>query len=723
MLSSDPSVQDGLTALSREYTRLGSNAKLVLQQRYIEDNPFPTGEKHKYSQAETGDGYDQSHADLHTFFRTLVESSGYYDLFLVSQEGEVVYTMYKELDYATNLLTGDYQDSGLADAVRGALQSANAAVTFTAFEPYEPSAMAPAAFAAIPLFDRFGRRLGALALQLPSDKLSAALRTPESFGAEGRAFLVDSAGRLNSSFDNSDAFDTLDTLPQTDAVRAAMAGETKFFPKSASITDTPIAAQTRSIKVGGHRYGLVVEKEAALAYAGVNHTITVFVMLALGIAMASGGAGIYLARGFSTPLLQIRDTTQALAEGKFDSEIPSQDREDEFGLIAQAMEEFRLTLRDAKLAEDERERLSEEQARTVERLSGALKKLRDGDLSFSLDEPFAEAYDRLRLDFNKSVETLNHALAQVVESTESIRRGAVEISQASDDLSNRTENQAATLEETAAALDELTASVKSAAEGAQSVEAIVSEAKKEATQSGVVVKTAVEAMNAIEASSEQISQIIGVIDDIAFQTNLLALNAGVEAARAGESGKGFSVVASEVRALAQRSSEAAHEIKALISGSTHQVETGVELVGKAGEALESIVDRVSHISTLVSEIAAGATEQSAGLGEINIGVNQLDQVTQQNAAMVEEATAASHILQKDTSTLADLVAGFNLRKERGHDPDAENDEEAEDDEFETASDNQGTKPEIIHGSVVTIAPKPMSRPMATGTDDGGWQDF
>jgi methyl-accepting chemotaxis protein len=254
-------------------------------------------------------------------------------------------------------------------------------------------------------------------------------------------------------------------------------------------------------------------------------------------------------------------------------------------------------------------------------------------------------------------------MAQVIEASDGIKRGSGEISQASDDLSNRTENQAATLEETAAALDQLTASVKSAADGARSVEAIVTDARDEAVKSGTVVRSAVEAMTNIERSSEQISQIIGVIDDIAFQTNLLALNAGVEAARAGDAGKGFAVVASEVRALAQRSSEAAHQIKELIGGSAHEVENGVELVGKAGAALESIVGQVSNISQLVTEIATSAREQSSGLNEINIGVTQLDQVTQQNAAMVEQSTAASHLLQKDALSLASLVERFQVSEE------------------------------------------------------------
>uniref|UniRef100_UPI000AEF09F4 methyl-accepting chemotaxis protein n=1 Tax=Leisingera sp. ANG-Vp TaxID=1577896 RepID=UPI000AEF09F4 len=296
--------------------------------------------------------------------------------------------------------------------------------------------------------------------------------------------------------------------------------------------------------------------------------------------------------------------------------------------------------------------------RVVEVLGEHLGELADGRLDCRIEDTFPAEYERLHVNFNSTVQTLKGTIDQVLGATGSISNGATEISRASDDLSNRTESQAATLEETAAALEQLTASVKSAADGAKSVESTMDEARQEAQNSGEIVKEAVSAMSAIEDSSSQIARIISVIDDIAFQTNLLALNAGVEAARAGEAGKGFAVVASEVRALAQRSADAATEIKNLIGESSQHVEHGVELVGQAGEAIQTIVERVNHISGLVSNIAEGAMEQATGLSEINTGVSQLDSVTQQNAAMVEEATAAGHMLQSDAQRLAELMARF-----------------------------------------------------------------
>lgn len=302
--------------------------------------------------------------------------------------------------------------------------------------------------------------------------------------------------------------------------------------------------------------------------------------------------------------------------------------------------------------------LEKAQAEVVEALRVGMRQLSEGDLTVEITENFTPDYEQLRNDFNGAVGTLREAMLGVAENAESIRGEASDISNAADDLSRRTERQAATLEETAAALDELTASVHSAADGAEQANQVVADAKENAESSGNVVREAVEAMGEIQSSSSQISRIISVIDDIAFQTNLLALNAGVEAARAGEAGRGFAVVASEVRALAQRSSDAAREINDLISASGQHVKRGVDLVGRAGEALGEIFESVSNISNHVSEIAISSSEQSSGLAEINTSVNQLDQVTQQNAAMFEETTAASHALTKEAETLSETMSRF-----------------------------------------------------------------
>ena len=301
-----------------------------------------------------------------------------------------------------------------------------------------------------------------------------------------------------------------------------------------------------------------------------------------------------------------------------------------------------------------------DQAAVVAALGHALDQLAQGDLVGRVSIDVTPEFQKLKDDFNNAVAILEETMGRVVKATDGIRSGTDEIGVAADDLSRRTEQQAASLEQTAAALDEITSTVRRSAAGAQQASEVVAGTRADAERSGLVVDRAVEAMGQIESSSREIGSIIGVIDEIAFQTNLLALNAGVEAARAGEAGKGFAVVAQEVRALAQRSAEAAREIKALISSSSQQVDQGVALVGQTGDALRGIVAKVAEIDGLIAAISASAHEQSTGLHEVNTAVNQMDQVTQQNAAMVEQTTAATHSLKNQTADLVAQISNFRI---------------------------------------------------------------
>lgn len=396
------------------------------------------------------------------------------------------------------------------------------------------------------------------------------------------------------------------------------------------------------------------------------------IILLVGIALI-----LALARSISRPLSHVTETLKALAAGNHALVVRGTERRDEMVKAAEvfkdaAIEKLRaeaeaVKLRDAASAEREgaeciRAERSAQQAAVVESLATALRRLSAGDLTCEMGESFEPEYEQLRTDFNAAVQELRGVIGTIVSNTGNLRSGTTEITQAADDLSRRTEQQAASLEETAAALDEITATVRKTAEGANAVQSVVASAKVDAEHGEAVAGAAVTAMSEIEKSAKEISQMISVIDEIAFQTNLLALNAGVEAARAGDAGRGFAVVASEVRALAQRSAEAAKEIKGLIGTSTTHVGRGVTLVHETGAALGRILGQVTQIKGAVTEIAASAQEQASGLAEVNTAVNQM--VTQQNAAMVEQSTAASHSLAQDTAELERLTTRFITDREQ-----------------------------------------------------------
>jgi methyl-accepting chemotaxis protein len=384
----------------------------------------------------------------------------------------------------------------------------------------------------------------------------------------------------------------------------------------------------------------------------------------------------WLLRRVLRPINTLASTTKRVAEGDLQVIVPSVTRTDQIGRMALAIDGFRIAaLASRRLeaeaaaareaVEDQRARseatqaaIQAEQTRVVEALASGLEHLAKGDLTFRIEDPFPRHYEQLRVNFNAATDELESVIRSIVANSAALQSGTAEIAQAADDLSRRTEQQAATLEQTAAALAEITNTVTKTAEGAKEARNVVAHTRAQAERSGEVVRGAVGAMGEIEHSSRQIGQIIGVIDEIAFQTNLLALNAGVEAARAGDAGRGFAVVASEVRALAQRSASAAREIKGLITASAGQVATGVKLVGETGEVLTAIATQVEQVNAAVSGIADSAVEQSSGLAEINRAVNQMDQVTQQNAAMVEESTASSHQLAIETAELVRLAGRF-----------------------------------------------------------------
>jgi methyl-accepting chemotaxis protein len=468
---------------------------------------------------------------------------------------------------------------------------------------------------------------------------------------------------------------TIDLSRQATDVSGAALAQAEFMANCEPAARPLKEAFLGAVKqLTAHRQAL----ESALETQTIRAIFTMATLMFGGLALVMFGGFIFVNTSVVRPLERLSDAMARLARGDFHVQAPGGDRRDEIGGMARAVQILKdvglekvkleaaaqdqraLTDQERQRAEHERARTAQDQAKVVSEIGAGLAKLSSGDLTHRLTTPFARDYEGLRQTFNSAVEQLQSAMSAVIQRTHGLKSGVGDIGRTSDDLARRTEHQAMRLEQTATAVSQATDTMRQAALGAGEARKIVSEATLDSERSGEVVSATASAMTEIEASARQIGQIIGVIDEIAFQTNLLALNAGVEAARAGDAGKGFAVVASEVRALAQRSAEAAKEIKALVSTSGQQVERGVERVAETGRLLSRVSDQVAKINAAVIQIVTSAEDQAKSLSDINQAVKEMDQVTQQNAAMVEEASAAAQGVLDETEALTQLVGAFRV---------------------------------------------------------------
>ncbi|MBB4288782.1 methyl-accepting chemotaxis protein [Rhizobium leguminosarum] len=533
---------------------------------------------------------------------------------------------------------------------------------------------------------------------LRSDVLASLLASNPAAGIDPDAVKADLAEHKTSFREMIDANRALATDEKTKAILAGIEppliayveSATKIIdlagrdPASALKALPEFMAQFSALETGMEQTGdqiTATSDEISKRSAEVKALVGMALKAILALA-AIFAIGLYFLtrKSVTKPILALSNDMQRLAGGDTAISSTAIGRTDEIGVMASAVEVFRqAAIANKQLEQDaEAARLQGEAERVTARkqadedaaerlraatsgLAAGLKRLASGDLAFQIEEPFAPDFESLRHDFNMSIRQLDQTLGAIAAAITAIDEGTREIASGAGDLSKRTEQQAASLEETAAALDQITANVSNSSKRTDEARAEATDANRNAAKSSEVVSHAEEAMRRIEASSQQISSIIGVIDEIAFQTNLLALNAGVEAARAGEAGKGFAVVAQEVRELAQRSAKAAKEIKGHIEKSSEEVESGVKLVLDTSQVLSAISEQIARINQHMDAIAVSAREQSTGLAEVNTAVNSMDQVTQQNAAMVEQSTAASSQLAQEAAKLRELVSRFKLR--------------------------------------------------------------
>jgi methyl-accepting chemotaxis protein len=685
----------------------------LLQDAYITQNPNPADEKLLLDTSDKLPVYDLHHRALHADFRDLLQKRGYYDIFLFDTDFNNVYTVFKEADFATNFAEGGgpWADTDLGKVVRSAMAGEEGQVFLTDFAPYGPSAGAPASFIATPVFDQ-GFLIGVLAFQMPTGLIGDVLVRTQGLGESGETYLVGQDGLVRNDSARTEGNDVLVLSLQGDAVTAALAGSTAvgtmFHHDGASYV-----AASEPLSFGGADWAVVaLESQADIAAPslGLRNSLLIIGLVLLALAAV---ASILIARTITRPISRLTSAMAGIAGDKLDLAVPGLERADELGAMAEAVEVFRsngLKMRDLRAAELD---MSDERAAQVGIIQGLQQEIGavvgaaiDGDFSrrvgTNLGDPelrqlaldvndlvatvdrgltetgsvlaalaradltqrmsgdYKGAFGRLKQDTNGVAEQLGDIITQLRGTSGSLKTATSEILTGANDLSERTTRQAATIEETSAAIEQLSRTVVDNAGQAEQASREARAVSVEAEASGEVMGEATGAMERITQSSAKISNIIGLIDDIAFQTNLLALNASVEAARAGDAGKGFAVVAVEVRRLAQSAASASADVKALIEQSADEVKGGTRLVASAAERLHAVQGAIRTNASLLDGIARASRQQAASIDEVNVAVRQLDEMTQHNAALVEQTNAAIEQTEAQANELDRVIGVFTL---------------------------------------------------------------
>lgn len=768
-----PRTGEALQAFADAFAEL-SSPKRELQRIYIEQNPNPLGEKDLLVQANASITYADVHADYHPEFDRLQNEMDYYDVFLFNAQGDLVYSVFKENDYATNMLAGEWSQSGLAQAFKQAIRlGPDDPATFVDFAPYEPSNFVPAAFIARPVFDQEGRANGVLTYQMPIDQINNAVRSLDGFGETADGFLVGVDRLMRSDSLMTEENDILSTVYDNEAVSMAIAGQSGAT-QTTSTSGEQVLAHYTPLTFLGTTWVAVMQQSTDEVFAGIPWVLKWASLIAFGVLVCLLVVSTLASRTVSKPIQRLVSAVMDVANGNFDVDVPERHRKDEIGQMADATEVFRenslkvraLTeeqeesrkemdrlaaerkvaeekeaqlarereLADREAAEkiaEEREKATarelelarekeaadrataSEQQRMMERLGSSfgdvVKAALDGDFEKRVEAEFADphlialaeninlllgavdkglsetgrildlvangvlsnrmegefkgAFGDLQKNVNDMVGSLRWLMDDVLASEAVLSDSSDELRKSSDTLSKQAEQNAASVEETAASIEELTTTIQQVNDKICGVSNSASEARKTAEASGVIAQEAEQAMDSIAKSSNDISRVVDVIEDISFQINLLALNAGVEAARAGETGRGFAVVATEVRQLAQRASDAAGEISNVISESNRAVEKGITKVASARTSLETIAESVVGISESVGEVSNAVSEQAVGIEGVSSAILEIDNRTQRQAAATTNVTSSSKVLANEAMKLHSVTQRFQTSKD------------------------------------------------------------
>ena len=662
--------------LESNWAAIEGDKVAVLQDAYISKNPKPAGERYLFDGPEDFVRYHFTHKQIQSGFRNDMQARGYADMLLLDPDGNVIYSVAKENDFATNISSTQVEEA-LSEAFKKAMALPAGGVAVIDFSNYKPAGGVPAAFFATKIDDGNAKPAGVVAIRVDLRTINAIMQERHGLGETGETLLVGADHKVRSRSAFEDGAQPLVTVFDATAVDGAING-TPSEGSYDGYRDLTLAVATVPVNFNDIKLAVVALVSDAESSAPIVKMRDMMLVVGSILLIVVTVMGYLFSRSITGPLAKATGGVKDLAAGQLEIEIFGGERRDEIGDMARALTVFRNNAIEAARIESESkqqqaaveaERMSNDAEKrsgeahihfAVNSLAQGLERLAAGNLSEEIETPFSGHLDRLRTNFNSSLTRLSDTMVELRTNALAIQASGSAMRDSADALSRRTESQAASLEETAAAVDGITVTVRSSATRARDANAIVGSTKQNADASNTVVSNAINAMSRIEDASTKIEQIIDVIDEIAFQTNLLALNAGIEAARAGESGKGFAVVAMEVRELAQRSADAAREIKALIDAATGEVSHGVSHVQETGRVLGKISEQISEISEHVSAITTAAADQWTGLKEINGTVNQMDQMTQANAAIAEENSALSQQLADEADALMTLIAQFKL---------------------------------------------------------------